>query len=215
MVARARRSGARSREGRGLAGGRGCGRGLARGGRGRAGQPGDGWGGRLPGAVRKDVATALRCPSAPETARRWRPQPLCLRRPRPRSGLCFPLPSPPLPSQVRAGQASAAGEEAAVRRWGLRGTRLGVGSGRRTRSGGVVPGCGLGVPPVWGARPGMLLVLQGRGKPLPRGKCPLSGQPTPVPLKVLSKKAFHLWGRQPDSPDYPPSALQPGSSRGL
>ncbi|XP_026955567.1 E3 ubiquitin-protein ligase rififylin isoform X2 [Sagmatias obliquidens] len=62
-----------------------------------------GRGGLLPGAGCEDVATAPGCPSAPETPARLSPQPPCLRRPRPGSG-----PSPPLPSQVRAGQAAAA-----------------------------------------------------------------------------------------------------------
>ncbi|XP_059936742.1 E3 ubiquitin-protein ligase rififylin isoform X5 [Mesoplodon densirostris] len=62
-----------------------------------------GGGGQLPGAGCEDVATAPGCPSAPETPARLSPQPPCLSRPRPGSG-----PSPPLPSQVRAGQAAAA-----------------------------------------------------------------------------------------------------------
>ncbi|KAM4823983.1 E3 ubiquitin-protein ligase rififylin isoform 4-T4 [Urocitellus parryii] len=62
-----------------------------------------GWGGRLPGAAREDVATAPLCPSAPETPPRRSPHPPCLR--------CLgPDPASPLPSltQVRAGQAAAA-----------------------------------------------------------------------------------------------------------
>ncbi|XP_066877906.1 E3 ubiquitin-protein ligase rififylin isoform X5 [Kogia breviceps] len=62
-----------------------------------------GVGGQLPGAGCEDVATAPGCPSAPETLPRLSPQPPCLSRPRPGSG-----PSPPLPSQVRAGQEAAA-----------------------------------------------------------------------------------------------------------
>ncbi|XP_036691396.1 E3 ubiquitin-protein ligase rififylin isoform X4 [Balaenoptera musculus] len=62
-----------------------------------------GGGGQLPGAGCEDVATVPGCPSAPETPPRLSPQPPCLNRPRPGSG-----PSPPLPSQVRAGQAAAA-----------------------------------------------------------------------------------------------------------
>lgn len=69
---------------------------------------GDGWGGQLPGAAREDVATAPRCPSAPETPPRRSPEPPCLRRPRPGSG-----PSPPRCGSP-GGRAAAAGEEEAA-----------------------------------------------------------------------------------------------------
>lgn len=127
------------------------GRSRARGGSGWA--AGDGWGGQLPGAAREDVATAPRCPSAPETPPRRSPEPPCLRRPRPGSG-----PSPPRcgspggrPRQVR--------KRRRRRRWDTRGARPGWGPGggrggsaARPR---VSPGC-LEAPPLCGARPGTL-----------------------------------------------------------
>lgn len=113
------------------------GRGRARGGSDRAGRPGMGGGGLLPGAGCEDVATAPGYPSAPETPARLSPQPPCLRRPRPGSG-----PSPPLPSQVRAGQAAAAGEEeAAAAALGSASAGPGVGSRGRPESGALL---GLG-----------------------------------------------------------------------
>lgn len=161
---------ARSREGAGPSQGRG----RARGGSGRAGPAGDGWGGRLPGAAREDVATAPGCPSAPETPPRRSPQPPCLRRPRPRSG-----PSPRLLSQVPAGPAAAAGEEAAAA------AALGA-AGRPAwgRTGRGTLGCRQSV--VWapllcvGRGLGLSLPYRGGGKPFPGCKSPPSGQPTPV-----------------------------------
>lgn len=74
-------------------------RGGATRGAGAAGPAGWGWmGGQLPEAVREDVATAPRRPSAPETPSRLSPEPPCLRRPQPGSG-----PSPPVPGAGRAG----------------------------------------------------------------------------------------------------------------
>lgn len=156
MVARARRERRRAPErGRGRVGA------GPRGGRERPGRPaGDGWGGQLPGAAREDVATAPQCPSAPETPPRLSPEP-------PASGVGGPDPAPPHRSQVRAGQAAAAGEEAAAalpsaghQAWGWVPGVAGVGA---------LLGLGSRQAVVWGyllcgARPGTLLALHGKGE---------------------------------------------------